>query len=69
MPLLSKSCTRPAVMEISAVPEELVGGVNVPVHELPTPFVRVPTVPTDLVINELNILTKSSLEVIVSVVD
>jgi hypothetical protein len=69
LPLLSKSCTRPAVMEISAVPEELVGGVNVPVHELPTPFVRVPTVPTDLVINELNILTKSSLEVIVSVVD
>jgi hypothetical protein len=69
LPLLSKSCTRPAVMEISAVPKELVGGVNVPVHELPTPFVRVPTVPTDLVINELNILTKSSLEVIVSVVD
>jgi hypothetical protein len=56
-------------MEISAVPEELVGGVNVPVHELPTPFVRVPTVPTDLVTNELNILTRSSLEVIVRVVD
>jgi len=69
LPLLSKSCTRPEVMEISAVPEELVGGVNVPVHELPTPFVRVPTVPTDLVTNELNILTRSSLEVIVRVVD
>jgi len=55
-------------MEICAVPEELVGGVNVPVHELPTPFVRVPIVPADLVKNELNILTRSSLEVIVRVV-
>ena len=69
MPLLSKSCTRPAVIEISAVPEELFGGENVPVHELPTPFVRGPTVPTDFVINELVILARSSLEVIVRVVN
>ena len=39
-----------------------------PVHELPTPFVRVPIVPADLVKNELNILTRSSLEVTVRVV-
>ena len=50
------------------MPEELVGGVNVPVHEFPTPFVRGPTVPTDFVTNELVILTRSSLEVIVRVV-
>jgi hypothetical protein len=56
-------------MEICAVPEELDGGVNVPVHEFPTPFVRGPTVPTDLVTNELVILTRSSLEVIVRVVN
>jgi hypothetical protein len=55
-------------MEISAVPEELVGGVNVPVHELPTPFVREPIVPTDLVIDEPVIFARSSLEVIVRVV-
>jgi hypothetical protein len=55
-------------MEICAVPKELVGGVNVPVQELPTPFVRVPIVPAVLVKNELNILTRSSLEVIVRVV-
>jgi hypothetical protein len=56
-------------MEISAVPEELFGGVNVPVHELPTPFVRGPKVPTDFVINELVILARFSLEVIVMVVN
>jgi hypothetical protein len=67
--LFSKSCTRPAVIEISAVPDELVGGVKVPVHELtPAAFVREPIVPTDLVIYELNILARSSLEVIVRVV-
>jgi len=56
-------------MEISAVPEELFGGVNVNVHELPTPFVRGPKVPTDFVINELVILARFSLEVIVMVVN
>lgn len=73
MPLLSKSCTRPAVMEISAVPEEFVGGVNDPVQELvPDTLVRGPTVPTDFVMWELDSNGKdasSSLEVIVSVVD
>ena len=55
-------------MKICAVPEELVGGVYVPVHELPTPFVKLPMVPADFVKNALPILTRSSLEVIVRVV-
>ena len=68
-PLFSRSITRPATMEISAVPEEPAGGVKVPVHvSVPETRVRAPTVPTDFVMYELNMLANSSLAVIVRVV-
>jgi len=70
--LLSRSCTFDAGTEISAVPEEFVGGVNNPVQELvPDTRVREPTVPTDLVTWELDSIgmeASSSLEVNVRVV-
>ena len=59
MRLLSRSCTFDAGTEISAVPEEFVGGV------------REPTVPTDFVTWELDSIgleASSSLEVNVRVV-
>ena len=72
MRLLSRSCTFDAGTEISAVPEEFVGGVNNPVQELvPDTRVREPTVPTDFVTWELDsigIEASSSLEVNVRVV-
>ena len=72
MPLFSRSSTRPADTEISAVPKEFVGGVKVPVQELvPDTRVREPTVPTDFVTWELDsvgIEASSSLEVNVRVV-
>ena len=72
MRLLSRSCTFDAGTEISAVPEEFVGGVNNPVHELvPDTRVREPTVPTDFVTWELDSIgleASSSLEVNVRVV-
>jgi hypothetical protein len=70
--LLSRSCTFDAGTEISAVPEEFVGGVNNPVQELvPDTRVREPTVPTDFVTWELDSIgveANSSLEVNVRVV-
>ena len=50
------------------MPEESAGGVKVPVHvSVPETRVRAPTVPTDFVRYELNMLASSSLEVIVRV--
>ena len=72
MPLFSRSSTRPADTEISAVPKEFVGGVKVPVQELvPDTRVRAPMVPTDFVMWELDSVgmdASSSLEVNVRVV-
>ena len=65
----SRSITRRAVIEIEAVPTAFDGGVYVPVHEfVPVTRVRVPIVPADVVMYELNIALRSSLDAIVSVV-
>jgi hypothetical protein len=70
--LPSRSCTFDAGTEISAVPDEFVGGVNNPFQELvPDTRVRGPTVPTDFVMWELDSVgmdASSSLEVNVRVV-